>query len=208
MIPNWPYKSKKELERQSLTLLERLNMKHRVNHLPHELSGGEKQRTVIARALLNEPKILLCDEPTGNLDADNREIILNLLKTFHSEGMTKGDKPIDAIRVKVAGLSTYNEEANLLIKHIASEIENMGLHVSTIAGASPQKLNIVVENIGEVEESWTTLGAAGTIISEWNVTNAVLAISFLFFAITYLANRMSFWQTVQFDDFKLYQQLG
>ena len=61
-------------------LLKTLKLEHRVNHLPNELSGGEQQRTSIGRALINEPSIILADEPTGNLDSKNSEEIITLLK--------------------------------------------------------------------------------------------------------------------------------
>lgn len=88
ILPQLPYEPRKKIEEKAKTLLEQLQMSHRINALPRELSGGEKQRTAIARALLHEPSILLCDEPTGNLDAENRERILQILKDLHDQGMT------------------------------------------------------------------------------------------------------------------------
>ena len=88
MIPQWPYQAKKLLQEKATILLKKVGMSERMHHLPGELSGGEKQRTAIARALLNEPPILLCDEPTGNLDAENRENIMYILKQLHEQGIT------------------------------------------------------------------------------------------------------------------------
>jgi putative ABC transport system ATP-binding protein len=69
-----------------LRLIERLGIAHRAGHLPGELSVGEKQRTAFCRALLSEPKLLLVDEPTGNLDKPNAEVLLRCLSEFAESG--------------------------------------------------------------------------------------------------------------------------
>ena len=75
------------LERQSraMALLKAVGLENRFHHLPSMLSGGERQRVAIARSLANDPSVLLADEPTGNLDSENAEVVLDLIVKIHKE---------------------------------------------------------------------------------------------------------------------------
>ncbi len=80
-------KNKKESEQRAVELLDLLNLKDRINHKPSELSGGEQQRVAVARALMNNPKVIFADEPSGNLDSKNAEelhqLFFKLRDTFN-----------------------------------------------------------------------------------------------------------------------------
>lgn len=109
-------------EKQVIEILERVGIGHRLDHVPAHLSGGEQQRVCIARALINNPEILLADEPTGNLDQKNGKIVLDLLEELHADGHTvimvthnleiakMGDRTIELVDGKLTADSPNGEK--------------------------------------------------------------------------------------------------
>lgn len=91
-------KSKSEAEKRAMELLEFLNLTHRSTHKPSEMSGGEQQRVAVARALMNQPKIILADEPSGNLDEQNslelHDLFFSLRKHFNQTFVIVTHDPI------------------------------------------------------------------------------------------------------------------
>ncbi len=139
----------------------RVGLKDRAHHLPAQLSGGEQQRVCIARALINDPKIILADEPTGNLDATNEEIVLRLLRDLHAQGRTivmvthdpvvarLGDRRIELHHGKIAAQEVFamadDEQFDEVLEEFwaleehgeIAEIEHMEVH-----GALPVSLAV------------------------------------------------------------------
>src|SRR5438874_3285156 len=154
-------------EKEALAALGRVGLRERADHLPAQLSGGEQQRVCIARALINDPKIILADEPTGNLDAANEEIVLRLLRDLHKQGRTivmvmhdpivarLGDRRIELHHGKIATQEVFAladeeqfdevlEELWVLAEHgEVAEIDHMEVH-----GALP--VSIAVEKMREM----------------------------------------------------------
>ena len=79
------HKSRAERQERALELLKAVGLEERVNHYPAKLSGGERQRVAIARSLANSPSVLLADEPTGNLDSESANQVLDLLRSLHAD---------------------------------------------------------------------------------------------------------------------------
>ena len=84
-IPGYISNDKKNVEKKALELIKTLGLEHRKDHMPNELSGGEKQRVAVARALINSPPGILADEPTGNLDSENSKILHDLFIKLNKE---------------------------------------------------------------------------------------------------------------------------
>ncbi|QIG88897.1 ABC transporter ATP-binding protein [Chryseobacterium sp. POL2] len=80
--------SSSERKKRVEEIMEKINISHRAKHYPQQLSGGQQQRAAVARALVTRPKLILADEPTGNLDSSNGNEVMNLLAELHREGST------------------------------------------------------------------------------------------------------------------------
>lgn len=154
-------------EQEALEALERVGLKGRAHHLPSQLSGGEQQRVCIARALINDPKIVLADEPTGNLDAVNEEIVLRLLRELHQQGRTivmvthdpvvarLADRRIELHHGKIAAQIVFSMADEEQFDEVLEELWVLGEHGQTaelgrmeVHGALP--VSIAVEKMVEL----------------------------------------------------------
>ncbi len=99
--------SPKERKKKVDEVLDRMQIAHRKHHFPQQLSGGQQQRVAVARAVVTNPKLLLADEPTGNLDSANGEEVIKLLEELNNEGTTI---------IMVTHSSTHAERANRIVQ--------------------------------------------------------------------------------------------
>ena len=121
-------------ENEATEALRRVGLGERLTHLPSQLSGGEQQRVAVARALINHPKLILADEPTGNLDEANEETVIRLLRDLHSEGHTilmvthdpaigsLADRRIELAHGRLAQITVYSSEDEARIDHVLEEL--------------------------------------------------------------------------------------
>jgi putative ABC transport system ATP-binding protein len=109
---------KKERKERVQKAMERMNIAHRSRHFPAQLSGGQQQRVAIARAVISNPKLILADEPTGNLDSKNGEEVMQLLSELHKEGTT-----IVMVTHSQHDAGYANRIVKLFDGHVVSELE-------------------------------------------------------------------------------------
>ena len=117
MLPLLPFEDKEKLKEKAHQLLDKVGLSDRVNHFPTQLSGGEKQRVAIARSLINDPEILICDEPTGNLDAKSRDDVINLLVELNKDGtsviLVTHDQELMDIGEKIIDLNEMSSQITI-----------------------------------------------------------------------------------------------
>ena len=109
----WTRKPEKEIETRVAELLETVGLQHRANHFPAQLSGGEQQRVAFARALANDPELILADEPTGNLDTKNGQKITQILQMLKANGKTIIAATHDAQIIQLADQKLCLEDGRL-----------------------------------------------------------------------------------------------
>ncbi len=113
----WVRRPAAEIERRVAELLETVGLQHRANHFPAQLSGGEQQRVAFARALANDPELILADEPTGNLDTKNGQKITQVLQMLKANGKTVIVATHDPALMKLADRTVCLEEGRLTSKN-------------------------------------------------------------------------------------------
>jgi ABC-type lipoprotein export system ATPase subunit len=113
----WKRTPTDEITAKVAQLIATFGLKHRANHFPAQLSGGEQQRVAFARALANDPPLLLADEPTGNLDTKNGQKIIQILQTLKDQHKTVIVSTHDAAIMPLADVKLYLEDGKLAVPH-------------------------------------------------------------------------------------------
>lgn len=170
-------------ENEAREALDRVGLGGRIEHLPSQLSGGEQQRVAVARALINHPKLLLADEPTGNLDEANEQSVIRLLHELHAEGRTilmvthslaigqLADRRIELSHGRLAQITSLSPEEEVQFDHLLEQVwvcgeEGVAPALDRIrerAGNDPGRLIARLQDLGllEVQRSEVALTSRG-----------------------------------------------
>jgi len=170
-------------EAEAFAALARVGLSDRVEHLPAQLSGGEQQRVAVARALINHPKLILADEPTGNLDESNQQTVIRLLRELHEEGHTilmvthdtsigqLADRRIDLAHGRLAQITAASVEEEIQFDHLLEQVWVSGEQgnpaevegIRENGGRNPAAIIARLHDLGllEVRKNEVTLTARG-----------------------------------------------
>ncbi len=170
-------------EKEARQALDRVGLSDRASHLPAQLSGGEQQRVAIARALINHPRLILADEPTGNLDEANERVVVNLFRELHAEGHTillvthdptigrLADRRIELAHGRLSQITVFTSEDEERFDHLLQQIWICGEEgtparierISTLGQTDPQRLlgRMAATGLVEVREPEVLLTRRG-----------------------------------------------